>query len=172
MKINIALPLGLREKVDAAAKDIGVSRSRLVQAALDDFVRRRGGETFDEAVDRYVANRPPSGLAEEGETSLLPEPARQGRGTRQRLESKGPARRRTVISLSAGLIERVDAAAKHLGLTRDDLVCAGLADFLIRHHSSEVTRRLNRSHVKHPPEPDPLLDHLAVEAMKRTQWKE
>jgi metal-responsive CopG/Arc/MetJ family transcriptional regulator len=59
MKMNVTLPARLREDADAAAKDIGVSRSKLVQAAIEDFLRRRGGETSVEATDRYVAKHGP-----------------------------------------------------------------------------------------------------------------
>lgn len=106
-----------------------------------------------------------SGLSEEGEPWLARESSKQSRRTRGRYESR-------TTPLPAGLLEKVDAAAKALGLSRTDLVCAALSDFLIRHSSSEETRQLNRSYIKHPPKPDPFLGNLVLEGMRRMEQEE
>jgi metal-responsive CopG/Arc/MetJ family transcriptional regulator len=168
MRTIVFLPESLLEDANAVAKDIGVSRSRLLQAVLEDFLQRRGGETFAEAIDRYLAKRG-SGFSEEGEP-WRPQVSEQGRQARR--QDEGTASRRIVLSFTAGLLEQVDAVAKHLGLSCNDLACAAFSDFLIRHNSSETTRRLNKSYIKNTPEPDPFLDHLVLEGMKRTEWKE
>ena len=164
MKATLSLPATLRQEADAAAKDIGVSRSRLLQAVLEDFLVRRGGETFTEAIDRYLTKRG-SGLSEEREPWRA-QHSEQGRRA-GRPDESGRASRKIVVSIPPGLLEQVDTTAKDIGLSRNDLVCAALSDFLIRHNSSETTRQLNRSYIKHPPEPDPFLDYLVLEGMRR-----
>jgi hypothetical protein len=72
----------------------------------------------------------------------------------------------------ADLLDRADAAAMVLGVSRSKFVCIALCDFLVRHNSNEETRQLNKYYIKHPSEPDPFLDYLALETMKRTEWEE
>jgi metal-responsive CopG/Arc/MetJ family transcriptional regulator len=79
---------------------------------------------------------------------------------------------KTAISLPDPLFEEAEAAAKDLGLSRSKLIQTALEEFLGRRKASETTRRLNESYATNPPEPDPLLDHLVVEGMKRAEWKE
>jgi len=79
---------------------------------------------------------------------------------------------KTAISLPDPLFQEAEAAAKALGLSRSKLIRTALEEFLGRRRADEITRRLNRSYAKHPPEIDPVLQHLALEAMKRVVWKE
>ena len=76
------------------------------------------------------------------------------------------------VSLPADLLKRVEAAAKEMGVSRNDFVCIALSDFLIRHNSSDETRQLNRFYIKHPPEPDPFLDYIVLEGMRRMAREE
>jgi hypothetical protein len=57
-------------------------------------------------------------------------------------------------------------------VSRNDFVCIALSDLLIRHNSSEETRQLTRSYSKHPPEPDPFLDYVVLEGMRRMARKD
>jgi hypothetical protein len=79
---------------------------------------------------------------------------------------------KTAISLPDPLFEEAEAAAKDLGVSRSKLVQTALEEFLRRRRASETTRRLNKSYSDKPPEPDPILDQLALAGMKRTQWKD
>ena len=79
---------------------------------------------------------------------------------------------KTAISLPDTVFEELDATAKELGISRSELIRTALEDFLRRRRASETTERLNRSYTENPPEPDPFLDHLVLEGMKRTEWKE
>lgn len=79
---------------------------------------------------------------------------------------------KTAISLPDPLFEEADAAAKDLGVSRSKLIQTALEEFLSRRRADEITRRLNKSYAEHPPEIDPFLEQLALEAMKRTEWKE
>ncbi len=79
---------------------------------------------------------------------------------------------KTAISIPDPLFEEAEAAAKDLGLSRSKLIQTALEEFLRRRRDDEVTRRLNDSYAKSPPEPDPFLDHLSLEGMKRAEWKE
>jgi DNA-binding transcriptional MocR family regulator len=79
---------------------------------------------------------------------------------------------KTAISLPDPLFEEAEAAAKDLGVSRSKLIQTALEEFLGRRRADEVTRRLNKSYAEHPPEIDPFLEQLAIEAIKRTEWKE
>ena len=79
---------------------------------------------------------------------------------------------KTAISLPDSLFKEAEAAAKDLGFSRSKLIQTALEEFLRRRRDEEVTRRLNKSYTENPPEPDPFLEFLVLEGMKRTEWKE
>jgi len=79
---------------------------------------------------------------------------------------------KTAISIPDPLFEEAEAAARDLGLTRSKLIQTALEEFLKRRRDAEVTRRLNKSYTENPPEPDPFLDYLVLEGIKRVKWKE
>lgn len=79
---------------------------------------------------------------------------------------------KTAISVPNRLFEEAEAAAKGLGVSRSKLIQTALEEFLSRRRADEVTRRINKSYAEHPPEIDPFLQHLALKAMKRVEWKE
>jgi hypothetical protein len=77
------------------------------------------------------------------------------------------------ISIPDPLFKEAEAAAKDLGVSRSKLVQIALQAFLQRRRDEKVTGALNRSFARHPPEKlDPFLQRLALEGMKRTEWKE
>jgi hypothetical protein len=67
------------------------------------------------------------------------------------------------------LFKQVQAAAKELGISRSKLIRIALEGFLDRRRDEEVTRRLNESYPKHPGKIDPVVQNLALEAMKRVE---
>lgn len=69
MKTAISLPDPLFEEAEAAAKDLGVSRSKLIQTALEEFLKRRRDDAITESIDRYIAKYG-SELSEEDEAWL------------------------------------------------------------------------------------------------------
>ena len=79
---------------------------------------------------------------------------------------------KTAISLPDPLFEEAEAAAKDLGLSRSKLIQTALEEFLQRRRDEEVTAALNRSLAKHPDEVDPFVQELALETMRRVEWKE
>ena len=77
------------------------------------------------------------------------------------------------ISIPDPLFREAEAAAKDLGVSRSKLIQIALQAFLQRRRDEKVTAALNRSFARHPPEElDPFLQRLALEGMKRTEWKE
>jgi hypothetical protein len=58
MKIAISIPDPLFKEAEAAAKDLGLSRSKLIQTALEDFLKRRRDEEVTAALNRSLAKRP------------------------------------------------------------------------------------------------------------------
>jgi metal-responsive CopG/Arc/MetJ family transcriptional regulator len=79
---------------------------------------------------------------------------------------------KTAISLPDPLFEEAEAAAKDLGLSRSKLIQTALEEFLQRRRDEEVTAALNRSLAEHPDEVDPFVQELALETMRRVEWKE
>lgn len=55
MKTAISLPDPLFQAAEKAAKELGVSRSKLMQQALEDFLQKRKDATIIEAINRAVA---------------------------------------------------------------------------------------------------------------------
>jgi metal-responsive CopG/Arc/MetJ family transcriptional regulator len=57
MKTAISLPDHLFEEAEAAAKDLGLSRSKLIQTALEEFLKKRREAQitagFNEAIAKY-----------------------------------------------------------------------------------------------------------------------
>jgi metal-responsive CopG/Arc/MetJ family transcriptional regulator len=58
MKTAISLPNDLFKEAEAAAKDLGLSRSKLVQTALEEFLKRRRDEKITAALNRSLAKHP------------------------------------------------------------------------------------------------------------------
>lgn len=74
MKTAISLPDPLFKEAEAAAKDLGLSRSKLIQTALEEFLRRRRDEEVTASINRYI-EKYGADLTEEDE--ILLEHARQ-----------------------------------------------------------------------------------------------
>jgi metal-responsive CopG/Arc/MetJ family transcriptional regulator len=170
MRITASIPEPLLEEARAVANDIGVSLSRLLKAVVEDFLQRWRPGMLPEAIDHYIAKQG-SGLREEGDVWPKEDRAQDTRVAR-RDGRKRKRSRKAVVSFPADLLDRADAAAMVLGVSRSKFVCIALCDFLVRHNSNEETRQLNKYYIKHPSEPDPFLDYLALETMKRTEWEE
>lgn len=68
-KRTISLSDDLFEEAGAAAKDLGISRSQLIQTALEEFLRGRREKAVAASIDRYLAKHGP-GLSEEDEAWL------------------------------------------------------------------------------------------------------
>jgi metal-responsive CopG/Arc/MetJ family transcriptional regulator len=58
MKTAISLPAPLFEEAEAAAKDLGLTRSKLIQTALEEFLQRRREERITAALNRSLAKHP------------------------------------------------------------------------------------------------------------------
>jgi len=59
MKIAISIPDPLFREAEAAAKDLGVSRSKLIQIALQAFLQRRRDEKSHRCVESLVRQTSP-----------------------------------------------------------------------------------------------------------------
>jgi metal-responsive CopG/Arc/MetJ family transcriptional regulator len=58
MKTAISLPAPLFEEAEEAAKDLGLTRSKLIQTALEEFLQRRREEKITAALNRSLAKHP------------------------------------------------------------------------------------------------------------------
>jgi metal-responsive CopG/Arc/MetJ family transcriptional regulator len=54
MKTAISIPDPLFKEAEAAAKDLGLSRSKLIQTALEEFLKRRRDEEVTASINRYI----------------------------------------------------------------------------------------------------------------------
>ena len=55
MKVAISIPNRLFKDAEAAAKGLGVSRSKLIQTALEYFLKHRREDALTESINRYIA---------------------------------------------------------------------------------------------------------------------
>jgi metal-responsive CopG/Arc/MetJ family transcriptional regulator len=159
VKINLLLPVALRQEADAVAENLGVSRSRLIKIALEQFLEERRGHDFG-GYD--------SGLREESEAWPT-----HDREQRRRMERQAPSRK-TVVSLPAGLIENAKAAAKHLRISQSKLVETALERFLRRGRESAIKAVINRYAAEQgdlSEEDEVLLEH-ARQMTRRVEWNE
>lgn len=69
MKTAISLPDRLFAEAEAAAKDLGVSRSKLIRTALEMFLKEHREAAIKEALDSYLAKHG-NELTEEDEAWL------------------------------------------------------------------------------------------------------
>jgi metal-responsive CopG/Arc/MetJ family transcriptional regulator len=74
MKTAVSIPDPLFKEAEAAAKALGLSRSKLIQAALEEFLKRRRDEEVTASINRYI-EKYGADLSEEDE--ILLEHARQ-----------------------------------------------------------------------------------------------
>lgn len=65
---TITLPDHLFEEAEAAAKDLGISRAKLIQTALEEFLKSVREKAIKDRMDRYVAEQ--GGLSEEDQVLL------------------------------------------------------------------------------------------------------
>jgi metal-responsive CopG/Arc/MetJ family transcriptional regulator len=58
MKTAISVDDALMEQADAAARDLGLSRSRLIAEALREYLRQRRRTRISEQLNQVYANQP------------------------------------------------------------------------------------------------------------------
>ena len=133
MKIShLASPTRCSKRAEAAAKDLGLSRSKLIQTALEEFLQRRRDEEVTRCLNRSLDNA----LAERGRSDRckhLAIEAAMKRTEWKKCNRKTQAGMRrlmkTAISLPDPLFKEAEAAAKDLGLSRSKLIQTALEDF-------------------------------------------
>ena len=69
MRIAISIPDPLFKDAAAAAKDLGLSRNKLIVTALEEFVQRRHDEALTRSVNRSI-EKYGTDLSEEDEASI------------------------------------------------------------------------------------------------------
>ena len=55
MKTAVSIPDPLFKEAEAAAKKLGISRSKLVQTALEEYLKSRRDAAITEAINRNIA---------------------------------------------------------------------------------------------------------------------
>jgi len=156
VKINLSLPATLLQGADAAAKDIGVPRNRLIEVALQDFLRRQR--------ENASATRG-AGLREESEAW----PAHDRKQLRRKRQGQS---KKTAISLPAGLIEDAKAVTKELGISRSKLLQTALESFLCLGREDAIKIAIDRYVAEQgdlSEEDEILLEH-ARQMTRRVEW--
>jgi metal-responsive CopG/Arc/MetJ family transcriptional regulator len=60
MKTAVSIPDPLFAEAEKAARELNISRSKLVQTALEEFLERRRDAAITEAINRSLAENPPT----------------------------------------------------------------------------------------------------------------
>jgi antitoxin MazE6 len=68
VRTAISLPDHLLKEAEAVAQNLGLSRSKLIQMALESFLQKRRDKAVRGQIERYVAEQ--GGLSEEDEILL------------------------------------------------------------------------------------------------------
>jgi Arc/MetJ-type ribon-helix-helix transcriptional regulator len=55
MKAAISIPDPLFKEAQTAVKELGISRSKLIRIALEEFLKRRRDDAVTKSFDRYIA---------------------------------------------------------------------------------------------------------------------
>ena len=55
MKAAVSIPDPLFKEAQAAAKELRISRSKLIRIALEEFLKRRRDEAVTKSINRYIA---------------------------------------------------------------------------------------------------------------------
>jgi predicted transcriptional regulator len=92
VKATISIPDRLFKEVQAAAKELGISRSRLIRIALEEFLKRRRDDAITKSIDRYIAKHGAE-LSPEDE-AWLAHGRETVRRTLEELEGRHPPRRK------------------------------------------------------------------------------
>jgi len=77
---------------------------------------------------------------------------------------------KTAISLPDSLFRSGDALARRLGVSRSELFARALAEFLAKHKSDGITRRLNALYAKEDSRLDTALSAAQGQALPREKW--
>jgi len=77
---------------------------------------------------------------------------------------------KVAISVPEPIFEAGERAAKRLKISRSKLYSRALGEYVRRHGRDDVTQRLNEVYRNAPSEPDPLIEALSLEVLRREKW--
>lgn len=77
---------------------------------------------------------------------------------------------KTAISIPDRLFNSADSLARRLGLSRSRLYATALAEFLAKHQSAKITKRLNTLYAAQPSQLDPALRRSQTQALAGSEW--
>jgi hypothetical protein len=60
MKTAVSIPDKLFAEAEIAATELGLSRSKLIQTALEEFLKRRSDAVLTEAINQNLKDHPPT----------------------------------------------------------------------------------------------------------------
>lgn len=77
---------------------------------------------------------------------------------------------RTAVSLPDDLFEQADRLAGILKMSRSQLYCRALSEYVARHAPDEVTEALDRVTAELGAEPDEIVSTAARQVLGRSEW--
>lgn len=77
---------------------------------------------------------------------------------------------KTAISIPDRLFNSADSLARRLGLSRSRLYATALAEFVAKHQSAKITKRLNTLYAAQPSRLDPALRRSQGRALAGSEW--
>jgi metal-responsive CopG/Arc/MetJ family transcriptional regulator len=77
---------------------------------------------------------------------------------------------KTAVSLPDDLFRVAETTARRLRVSRSQLYATALAEFLDRHQSESVTKRLDEVYSQHTAKVDPAFYRAQLKSLKKNGW--
>lgn len=77
---------------------------------------------------------------------------------------------KTAVSLPDDVFEDAESLAERLQISRSQLYCRALSEYVSRHAPDAVTESLDRLCAELEPAPDPFVSAAARRVLERTEW--
>lgn len=77
---------------------------------------------------------------------------------------------KTAISIQDELFAAADKLAARLGMSRSELYARAVAEFVAKHQSAAITKRLNAVYEAQPSELDPIYRQAQKRAIRGGEW--
>jgi predicted transcriptional regulator len=77
---------------------------------------------------------------------------------------------KTAISLPDEVFEAAEELAEELGVSRSQLYCRAVADYVAQHRDEAVTAKLNEIYASTPSSIDPVLQEMQLHSLEPGEW--
>lgn len=77
---------------------------------------------------------------------------------------------KTAVSLPDEIFRVAENAARRLRVSRSQLYATAISEFLARHHSESITKRLDEIYSRRPAKVDPAFYRAQLRSLKKNGW--